>query len=639
MMDAVRRYVRRIILLHVLLLALIVVVMLNAAREVYNSAREQAIQQENQRLQLLADQTARGVESYYLGIMQDLTLILRDETDPAGTQTAKPATRPMPATRPTTRPGGGPGGAGRNLVERARLRFDPRSFDLGKTVPVTPQNAAIMYRQLRTRVQALFVLDKQDHLPVEVFPSTNTEACIKIITEHMAWLDEVADKPAVSEFMSQGEGYGYHLIAVPAVGLPPPGTRDQTPRQMLVVAIVPIEQVKERFLDPVNQRQEGEINAALVDQSGRVLVAMNTELVGKNLMKDLPVGSQGEAKQMLNGSQHVMPAAKVEGITLPERIVASEQVTGLPGRHWTVFFFTPLAETEQVVQHIFRSVMIWALILTVAVAGVLVSTSTVMIRSRVRAERMRHEMLTRELEQARQIQLAWLPDVGKSPKGLEVAAVNLPASHISGDFYNWFAVGEAVGASGTKTALVIGDVTGHGMAAAFLMSTTQLLVRASLRHNMDPGRCLRDVNSQLCQQGFRGQFVTMGVVIVDSADGTVEVGSAGHMAPLVAHDGGPFAELPAESSLVLGVDAKEHYGTQGFVVGGGAAIALYTDGVVEAENHKGEQFGVGRLLATLNALPGATPQVRVDAVVKAVRDFCGGRELLDDITLVVVRVT
>src|SRR5262249_30578646 len=149
-----------------------------------------------------------------------------------------------------------------------------------------------------------------------------------------------------------------------------------------------------------------------------------------------------------------------------------------------------------------------------------------LIRSRVRLERTRHEILTRELEQARQIQLAWLPDLKSVPSGLEVSAANLPASHISGDFYNWFKLPVPTGATGgrevEKVAIVIGDVTGHGMAAAFLMATTQLLVRMTLSRYQDPGRCLFEVNRQLCTQGFQGQFVTMLVIVLDPAANTLE---------------------------------------------------------------------------------------------------------------------
>src|SRR5439155_8415781 len=117
----------------------------------------------------------------------------------------------------------------------------------------------------------------------------------------------------------------------------------------------------------------------------------------------------------------------------------------------------------------------------------------------------------------------------------------------SGDFYNWFAlpammmktsVSGAVGGEHAETeggggsgrvAVVIGDVTGHGMAAALLMATTQLLVRMALSRYQDAGRCLQEVNKQLCMQAgstFKGQFVTMLVMVLDTRHGTMQVASA-----------------------------------------------------------------------------------------------------------------
>ena len=74
----------------------------------------------------------------------------------------------------------------------------------------------------------------------------------------------------------------------------------------------------------------------------------------------------------------------------------------------------------------------------------------------------------------------------------------------------------------------IGDVTGHGMSAAFLMATTQLLVRNTMVRLGDPGRCLEEVNRQLCVQVFNEQFVTMSVMILDVVNGQMHVATAGH---------------------------------------------------------------------------------------------------------------
>ena len=266
------------------------------------------------------------------------------------------------------------------------------------------------------------------------------------------------------------------------------------------------------------------------------------------------------------------------------------------GKRWTVLISSPTSETDAVIRPIFNSAILWAGFFALCVAALLGSTSFFMIRGRMKYERARHELLSREIEQARQIQLAWLPDLKNVPAGLQISAVNLPASHISGDFYNWFELSSAAPAGPPMTespqggkgrvAIVIGDVTGHGMAAAFLMATTQLLVRTTLSQYQDPGRCLAAVNQQLCTQGFRGQFVTMIILVLDRESGTMAVATAGHPAPLVAREG-RFEPLAMEPQLVLGVDPDERYQTRRFQMEPGGSLLLYTDGVVETEQAGG----------------------------------------------------
>ncbi len=258
-------------------------------------------------------------------------------------------------------------------------------------------------------------------------------------------------------------------------------------------------------------------------------------------------------------------------------------------------------------------------------------------------------MLTRELQQARHIQLAWLPDLKSVPPGIEVSAANLPASHISGDFYNWFALPSVMQKTGVsadvtdhptgKIAIVIGDVTGHGMAAAFLMATTQLLVRMNLTRYQDAGRALREVNKQLCMQSggsFKGQFVTMLVMILDTQQNRLQVASAGHPTPLL-EEGGKFRSLEVEPQLVLGVNPDEDYHARTYALDAGASVILYTDGVVEAEARAGGQYGVERLVKLLQVSPNAEPSQRVRAILDDIKRFSGNHDLHDDVTLVAIR--
>jgi sigma-B regulation protein RsbU (phosphoserine phosphatase) len=283
------------------------------------------------------------------------------------------------------------------------------------------------------------------------------------------------------------------------------------------------------------------------------------------------------------------------------------------------------------VNTLFRRAVLWAGFLAAAVTGVLVSTAVQMIHSRIRLERVRHDLLTRELKQARRIQERWLPEASATIEGLDIAAINRPASHISGDFYNWFEVADG------KRVFVIGDVTGHGMAAAFLMATTQLLVRNIMARIPDPGAAMEAVNQQLTSQMFHGQFVTMLILTLDFHRNQFEAASAGHPPPLIGAGNGNLRRLDMEAQLVLGVEKEVHYPTQRFALPPLSSLLLYTDGVIEARTAKGDCFGPERMLDTLQGHCGSAREM-VDAVSDSIGKFCGDLAPEDDVTLVAIRL-
>jgi sigma-B regulation protein RsbU (phosphoserine phosphatase) len=317
-----------------------------------------------------------------------------------------------------------------------------------------------------------------------------------------------------------------------------------------------------------------------------------------------------------------------EATFAPAMITARPVTVG--DKQWELFVTTSLTDVDGIVARLLNRGLLWCIFVVLSVTAILVSTAVQMIRSRMRMERLQHEALTRELSQARQIQLAWLPDPHPLSQAVDIAAVNSPASHISGDFYNWFELPDG------RMVVTVGDVTGHGMAAAFLMATTQLLVRNTMVRVNDPGRCLEEVNRQLCVQVFNGQFVTMVIAILDLANGKLQVGTAGHPAPLVA-DGESFQQLPLEPQLVLGVDRDTRYETETFDLPSAASLLLYTDGVVECPDVRDARFGDERLRRALYGRYD-TAQEMLSRVVSAVDTFRGGRLLNDDLTLVAVQL-
>jgi len=285
------------------------------------------------------------------------------------------------------------------------------------------------------------------------------------------------------------------------------------------------------------------------------------------------------------------------------------------------------------VRELSSKALFWAIFVAISMTGILVSTAAQLIFSRMKMERVRHQSLQNEMRQARQIQLAWLPQKTKtmcSSSVIDIASLNRPATHISGDFYNFFELPDG------RTAVVIGDVTGHGMAAAFLMATTQLLVRNTLPQSCDPGRCLEDVNRQLTNQVFNGQFVTMQILVIDSRSGEVAIATAGHPAPLIS-DGESFQSIRLEPQLVAGVDPKTQYVTERFRLRPGASVLLYTDGVVETEDASGKQLRLDGLRAAL-AGKVENAEALLQRAVSAVNTFRRGADLHDDLTLVAIHL-
>jgi serine phosphatase RsbU (regulator of sigma subunit) len=395
-----------------------------------------------------------------------------------------------------------------------------------------------------------------------------------------------------------------------------------------LAAVVPIRGVEARFLDPL--RSDPMTAVWVVDQNGDTIASSRAGLDGIATPKD-----QGLPTPIKSGSRHSMSAPAQLGafsigpVRFAPSIVTAENVN-VAGKEWTLYTATNLDEVDEVVKPLFHRAVWWCVFVVFSITAILVSTAVQMIRNRLRTERMRHDILKRELDQARRIQLAWLPTDRAPGDAVDVAAVNQPASHISGDFYNWFDLPDG------RTVVTIGDVTGHGMAAAFLMATTQLLVRNTMARLPDPGECLAEVNRQLCVQVFNGQFVTMLVLVLDAAGGHLEIATAGHPAPLMA-DGESFQPLPIEPQLVLGIDENATYVTERFDLPAEATLLLYTDGVVECPDPRDARFGNERLRRALYGRYD-TARTVVDQVIEAVDGFRGLRELDDDLTVVALQL-
>lgn len=254
--------------------------------------------------------------------------------------------------------------------------------------------------------------------------------------------------------------------------------------------------------------------------------------------------------------------------------------------------------------------------------------------ARWQSESARHSdrlRMKQELEYAREIQLSMLPRQAPRLDWLDIAALSLPATEVGGDYYDYFEL------DGGRLAMVVGDVTGHGVASGLVLSG----VRSSLNLLRDemarPSAVLHRVNLMLKRTSAPRMHMTLAVVVLDRSDGAAVVATAGHPPVLLRRVGGVVEEVGA-GSFPLGAIETASYREDRIVLEPGDVLLLYSDGLVETINPAGDQYGWERLktiLGKLDGLPSAN-EIR-DLILREVWEFKSGAAQVDDVTMVVVR--
>lgn len=247
-----------------------------------------------------------------------------------------------------------------------------------------------------------------------------------------------------------------------------------------------------------------------------------------------------------------------------------------------------------------------------------------------RERRQRAENEKREIEEARRIQRKLLPSSIPQLDGCEISIQWRPASGVGGDCY------DVIPFTSSRFALCIADVVGKGIPAALLMSNLQAAVRAFAGDAVEPADLCGQVNRILCGRIAEDRFISFFYCHIDTALGVVAYANAGHYLPLLVKQDGSLERLGA-GGPVLGVFADATY-TQGLAqIATGDRLILYTDGVTEARNLAGEEFGEERLLAAAVASRACSAPALEARLWQSVADFTGDT-LQDDATLIVVAV-
>ena len=250
---------------------------------------------------------------------------------------------------------------------------------------------------------------------------------------------------------------------------------------------------------------------------------------------------------------------------------------------------------------------------------------------RLEQERIEHERIEQELLVARRIQHALLPNDVPALVGWEISPYYQPAREVGGDFYDFVTLADG------RVSLVIGDVSGKGVPAAVLMSSTQCVLRAfAQRGDPSPTRVLSEANEVLCTYIPPNMFVTCFYAILDPNSASLIYANAGHDLPYLHRTSSEAEEMRA-TGMPLGLMPGMGYEEKQTVLKAGEAALFYSDGLVEAHNPKGEMFGFPRLQG-LVAKYGEERSLG-DVLLEELYSFTGGEgwEQEDDITLLTLR--
>jgi phosphoserine phosphatase RsbU/P len=235
--------------------------------------------------------------------------------------------------------------------------------------------------------------------------------------------------------------------------------------------------------------------------------------------------------------------------------------------------------------------------------------------------------MTQELETARGIQTSILPRTRPRIPGASLAVRYEPMSAVAGDLYDFVARDSGLG-------VFVADVSGHGVPAALVASMVKVAFAAQAPHAEDPSRVLAEVNRTLCGS-IEGAYVTAAYAWLDLGSSRLAYAAAGHPPLLVRR--AQSVESLAENGLMLGVRSDAEYPLTSRRLARGDRLVLYTDGVIEAFNPRGELFELEGLIALLGSSRDE-PERFADAVLARLAAWRGDRGATDDLTLVVLDI-
>ena len=250
--------------------------------------------------------------------------------------------------------------------------------------------------------------------------------------------------------------------------------------------------------------------------------------------------------------------------------------------------------------------------------------------ARLTEEQMERERLEREQQVASEIQQRFLPAAAPHIEGYELQGISFPCYEIGGDYYDFIPREDG------NMVVALGDVSGKGTAAALLMSSLHAAIHAQADAHDSIVTTIQAVNKYLTESIPPNRFVTLFYAELNPELGRLTFLNAGHNPPLIVHAGGTMEQL-ASGGLPLGIMADAEFREGRTQLLPGDVLVIYSDGVSEAVNPTGEEFGPTRLYEVVARNLDASASGIRDRIESALTKFCQGTPAADDITLVIVK--
>jgi sigma-B regulation protein RsbU (phosphoserine phosphatase) len=237
--------------------------------------------------------------------------------------------------------------------------------------------------------------------------------------------------------------------------------------------------------------------------------------------------------------------------------------------------------------------------------------------------------LKRDLEVAREIQLAMLPDGTWAAPGVEASGLTRPANTVGGDFY------DILPRTDGRVIVALGDVAGKASPAALLMALFLAMLRTLVDEDLPLAELARRLNIQVSKHAPPSRFITLFLGLFDPRTGQLEFVNAGQTPPLLLRAGGSVERL-STGGVALAMFEGSTYEPGYARLDPGDALIMYSDGITEAESPAGQMFDESGLEAAVRATPGVSAAVIGRAVFRAVDDYRRGERLADDLTVLVL---